>query len=222
MLNLLFSFSCEKLELSWKTHKLGLPTYIRFFVCASQSALTTSLGRLLANVEIALFKRTAVWSDAEQRGSKKAETTNHIKIHDTFICEFYDKQEAVSSYFTSYHGWKKKNTFKNPFVCIFLPSFNVCYCFILFHFIFFFVSHLQNATIYMKMVKCHLKRERATYFHSDLGQISCWHSAILIETEGQGTNRVTFLLLYNVGGNSLASTCLKCSPFINQALLKRD
>lgn len=34
----------------------------------------------------------------------------HVKFQQTFICEFYDKQEAVIiSRFTSYIGQKKKN-----------------------------------------------------------------------------------------------------------------
>lgn len=34
----------------------------------------------------------------------------HVKFQQTFICEFYDKQEAVLiSWFTSYIGQKNKN-----------------------------------------------------------------------------------------------------------------
>lgn len=81
------------------------------------------------------------------------EKTNQAKLQQTFICEFYDKQEAVIiSHFTSYTGQKKK--IPNPlkihsdqisyFTHLMFAAFSVAF------------HQLQNAIYTEEMLKCGL------------------------------------------------------------------
>ena len=113
------------------------------------------------------------------------------KFQQTFICEFYDKQEAVIiSRFTSYIG-RKKNKKKSPtFLKIHLDQmFPFHLTFVAF---FCFSSASKSTYVQRKCSSVGLKRERATYFHSDRLQISCSDSAFLKETKRTGEYKPFF------------------------------
>lgn len=77
------------------------------------------------------------------------------RFRQTFICEYYEKQEAVLSQATSYTGQTKTRPWK-------------------------ILSHKMSSYSFSYVQrKSGVREERASFVHSNMLQTCCWHSAFL-------------------------------------------
>lgn len=91
------------------------------------------------------------------------------KLRQTFICEYYEKQEAVLSHLTSYTGQKDPGRILQNETSYFTQE--KCCCLALLPFINFECPMYRGGVTH--------NEERASFFHSNLLQTCCWRSAFL-------------------------------------------
>lgn len=152
---------------------------------------------------------------------KMTRKPNHAKFQQTFICEFYDKQEAVIiSHFTSYIGRKKKTKKSPTFLKIHLDQFLRYVCCLFFLFFISFKMHLyvqrKCSSVVYKGRELHTST--ATWFRSAV-DIQLFSKKT---KKDSGSTNLSFFIQAAIQGDTFSLLCTHfiClslhSPFIQE------